>query len=184
MIIQYNGTDTFEYIDGMIDLRDKTLYYDGGFLIKDDFTVLIRGINLWQNTELFKMSNGSLDLTLSSRIYQDGQLRFKLLVPNGASHYLLYSDPQVFENEDMITVAIRRKNNVYQLKVFVELRSDTEGNIWYGTERPNRKLIQDNDAWIDTEGTTHVAMENDYTLFLDNAEPLHAILDDLWLGGE
>lgn len=184
VIIQYNGTDTFEYIDGMIDLRDKTLYYDGGFLIKDDFTVLIRGINLWQNTELFKMSNGSLDLTLSLRIYQDGQLRFKLLVPNGASHYLLYSDPQVFENEDMITVAIRRKNNVYQLKVFVELRSDTEGNIWYGTERPNRKLIQDNDAWIDTEGTTHVAMENDYTLFLDNAEPLHAILDDLWLGGE
>ena len=112
MIIQYNGTDTFEYIDGMIDLRDKILYYDKGFLIKDDFTVLIRGIHLWQTAEIFKMSNGNLDLTLSSRIYHNGQLRFRLLVPNGASNYLLYSDPQVFENEDMISIAIRRKNNV------------------------------------------------------------------------
>ena len=48
IIIQYNGTDEFEYIDGMIDLRDKTLYYDEGFLIEDDFTVIIRGMNLWQ----------------------------------------------------------------------------------------------------------------------------------------
>lgn len=45
-IIQYNGTDSFEYIDGMIDLRDKILYYDKGFLIEDDFTVIIRGMNL------------------------------------------------------------------------------------------------------------------------------------------
>lgn len=184
VIIQYNGTDTFEYIDGMVDLREKTLYYDEGFLIKDDFTVLIRGINLWQNAEIFKMSNKNSSLTLSSRIYHDGQLRFKLLVPNGVSHYLLYSEPQVFENEDMITVAIRRKNNVYQLKVFIELRSDTEGDIWYGTERPDKKLINDNDTWINTDENTHVVQKDDYTIFLDNAEPLNAMLNDLWFGGD
>jgi hypothetical protein len=184
VIIQYNGTDTFEYIDGMIDLRDKTLYYDKGFLIKDDFTVLIRGIYLWQTAEIFKMSNNNLELTLSSRIYNDGQLRFKLLVPNGVSHYLLYSDSQVFENEDMITVAIRRKNNIYQLKIFVEPRSDTEGNIWYGMERPNKKLMNDNDIWINTDETTYIVNENDYTIYLENIEPLNAILNDLWLGGE
>lgn len=127
IIIQYNGTDSFEYIDGMIDLRDKTLYYDKGFLIKDDFTVLIRGMNLWQTADIFKMCNPELGLTLSSRIYTDNTLRFRLLVPNGVSNHLLYSEPQVFENKDMLTIAIRRKNNVYQLKVFVD---NTKSNLW------------------------------------------------------
>ncbi len=184
IIIQYNGTDSFEYIDGMIDLRDKTLYYDEGFLIEDDFTVIIRGINLWQNAELFKMNNGNLGLTLSSHIYNEGKLRFRLLVPNGVSNYLLYSDEQVFDNKDMITIAIRRKNNIYQLKVFVELGFTTEGNIWYGTERPNQHLMSNNDAWINTDGDTYVVNKDDYTTFLDETEPLNAIINDVWLGGD
>ncbi len=119
IIIQYNGTDSFEYTNGMIDLRDKTLYYDEGFLIEDDFTVIIRGTNLWQDADLFKMNNGNLGLTLSSHIYSNGTLRFKLLVPNGISHYLLYSEELLFNNDDMVSISIRRKNNIYQLKIFV-----------------------------------------------------------------
>ncbi|MDE6568321.1 MAG: hypothetical protein K2K70_11400 [Lachnospiraceae bacterium] len=183
-IIQYNGTDTFEYIDGMIDLRDKTLYYDEGFLIEDDFTVIIRGMNLWQNAEIFKMSNGNLGLTLSSHIYSGGKLRFRLLVPNGVSNYLLYSDEQIFTNDDMVTVAIRRKNNVYQLKVFVELGFTTEGDMWYGTERPSQELINNNDSWINTEGDTYVVRKDDCITYLDIPEPLNAVLNDLWLGGD
>lgn len=184
IIIQYNGTDSFEYIDGMIDLRDKTLYYDEGFLIKDDFTLLIRGVNLWQTADLFKMSNGQLGLTVSSRIYTDGTLRFRLLVPNGTGNYLLYSAPQVFDNTDMITVAVKRKNNIYQLEAFVELGNIEEGNMWYGTERPNRNLIHDNDSWVDTEEPTYVVKKNSCTTYLEYSEPLNAILNDLWLGGE
>jgi len=184
ILIQYNGTESFEYIDGMIDLRNKTLYYDEGFLIEDDFTVIIRGINLWQNAELFKMCNGNLGLTLSSHIYNEGKLRFRLLVPNGVSNYLLYSDEQVFENRDMVTIAIRRKNNVYQLKVFVELGDAKDNNMWYGTERPNRNLIHNDDSWINTDGNTYVVNKNNYTTFLGELEPLNAIIDDLWLGGD
>lgn len=183
-IIQYNGTDTFEYIDGMIDLRDKTLYYDSGFLIEDDFTVLIRGMNLWQNAELFKMRNQDMTLTLSSRIYTDGKLRFRLLVPNGVSNYLLYSEELTFKNEDMIAIAIRRKKNVYQLKVFIDLGSVREENMWYGTKRPNQHLMNDLDTWIDTDGDTYVINKDNYTTYLDAPEPLNAILNDLWLGGE
>lgn len=184
IIIQYNGTENFEYPDGMIDLRDKTIYYDEGFLTEDDFTVLIRGINLWQNADLFKMSNGNLGLTLSSHIYSGGKLRFKLLVPNGISNYLLYSDEQVFENEDMVTIAIRRRNNVYQLKVFVEIGFTPEGNMWYGLQRPNPKLVGQYDSWIDTNETTYMVNKNDCTTFLDGTEPLSAILNDIWIGSD
>lgn len=184
VIIQYNGTDTFEYIDDKIDLRDKTLYYDSGFTIENDFTVLIRGMNLWQNAEIFKMSNGDMGITLSSHIYTDGKLRFRLLIPNGLSNYLLYSDEQVFKNEDMITIAIRRKNSVYQIKVFIELGIYQEGNIWYGTQRPDQHLMDSLDTWIDTNGDTYMVNKNDYTTYLDIPEPLNAVLNDLWLGGE
>ncbi len=183
IIIQYNGSDEFEYIDGMIDLRDKTLYYDEGFLIEDDFTVIIRGINLWQQADLFKMSNGNLGLTLSSHIYPEGKLRFRLIVPNGVSNYLLYSDEQVFDNKDMVTIVIRRKNNVYQLKVFIELGYTKEGNMWYGTERPNRQLMDNDDNWINTDGNTYVVSKDLYKTYLDVEEPENAVIDDLWLGG-
>ncbi|MBD5496107.1 MAG: hypothetical protein HDR12_17500 [Lachnospiraceae bacterium] len=184
IIIQYNGTEEFEYINGMIDLRDKTLYYDEGFLIEDDFTVIIRGINLWQNAEIFKMSNDNLGLTLSSHIYDDDKLRFKLTAPNGVSNYLLYSDEQVFENHDMVTIAIRRKNNIYQLKVFIEPGFTMEGNLWYGTERPNRHLMNNNDSWINTDGDTYAVDKDSYATYLEESEPLYAILNDLWVGGD
>ena len=119
VIIQYDGIDSFEYIDGMIDLRDKTLYYDDGFLIEDDFTVIIRGKNLWQTAELFKMKNDHDGLVLSSHIYTNGSLRFRLTAPNGVSHYLLYSDDLRFDDQDMVTIVIRRKNHAYQLQAFV-----------------------------------------------------------------
>lgn len=184
VIIQYNGTDSFNYIDGMIDLREKTLYYDKGFLIKDDFTLLLRGMNLWQTADILKMNNGQLGLTLSSRIYTDGTLRFRLLVPNGVGNYLLYSDPQVFENTDMVTIALRRKNNVYQIKIFIELEFTPEGDMWYGTERPNQHLIHDNDSWVDTNERTYVVKKDSCTTYLNGSEPINAILNDLWLGGE
>lgn len=127
VIIQYNGTEEFEYTDGMIDLRDKTLYYDKGFSIEDDSTVIIRGTNLWQQADLLKMSNENSGLTLSSHFYPDGKLRFRLIVPNGVNNYLLYSDEQVFDNKDTVTIVIRRKNNVYQLKVFIEHGVEVSG---------------------------------------------------------
>lgn len=184
IIIQYNGTDSFEYIDGMIDLREKTLYYNEGFLIKDDFTLIIRGVHLWQNADILKMNNDKAGLTLSSHIYTDGKLRFRLLVPNGVGNYLLYSTPQVFEDTDMVTIAVRRKNNVYQIKVFLEIGFTTEGDMWYGSQRPDRHLMNDNDSWIDTEGDTYVVRKEDCTSYLDGSEPLEALINDLWLGGE
>ncbi len=120
IVIQYNGTDHFSYENSMIDLIGKTLCYDEGFLIEDDFTVIIRGKNLWQTADILKMKNDGPGLTLSSRIYTDETLRFRLLVPNGVCSYLLYSDEQIFTANDMVTIVLRRKSNLYQLKVFVE----------------------------------------------------------------
>lgn len=185
IIIQYNGTDEFEYIDGMIDLRDKTLYYDEGFLIEKDFTVIIRGINLWQTADIFKMCNNNLSLTISSRIYQEDKLRFRLMVPNGVSNYLLYSEELVFTNADMVTIMIRRKNNVYQLKAFLELGFSTEnGDMWFGSTRPAQNETNKYDNWINTDETIQKILKENFTEYLDEIEPENPELNDLWIGGD
>lgn len=134
VIIQYNGSETFTYQDGMIDLRNQTLYYDEGFLIEDDFTLILRGTNLWQNADILTMRNDQLGLTLSSHIYGDGRLRFRLLVPNGIGSYLLYSEPLVFENTDMINIVIRKKNDLYQLNVFTKIPPAADEIAWQDVE--------------------------------------------------
>lgn len=192
IMVQYNGTDSFEYENGMINLTDKTLYYDEGFLIDGDFSMIIRGINMWQTADIMRMSNGREGLTLSSRIYlnhnitenelSNQYLRFKLTVPNGAGTYLLYSDALGFSNEDMVTIYIRRKNHIYQLHV--ESEHVTEGNIWYGTERPAQNQIRNYEDWVDTPGKTHVADQEVFQTFLTDREPEPLTLDDLWIGGE
>lgn len=186
IIIDYTGDDEFDYVDGtMIDLRDKVLYYDKGFNIEGDFTVIIRGMYLWQTKEIFRMANDTYSLSLSSRIYTNGTLRFRLLVPNGIGHYILYSEPLVFEDENMMTVCIRRVNNVYQLKVFEYLNYALESNMWYGKQRPNRDYTTENDQWIDEDlEDTYMVSKDDFTTYLDENEPIDAQVDDLWLGGE
>lgn len=132
IIVQYNGKETFAYEDGKINLMGKTLYYDEGFQIEDDCTVIIRGTNLWQTADLFQMKNGAGELALSSRIYCDGKLRFRLLVPNGVNRYVLYSEALTFDSQDVVTVSIRRKNNVYQLSAHVTLHDATADNTLTG----------------------------------------------------
>ena len=91
---------------------------------------------------------------------------------------------QVFENEDLITIAVRRKNDVYQIKVFVELRFTQEGNMWYGIQRPV-KGARERDTWVDTsEAVSFVVDRNSCRSFLEHTEPIAPILHDLWLGGE
>lgn len=117
--IEYNGDETFDYENNMIKLIDKTLYYDEGFIIDGNFTLIINGKNLWQTNDIIKMNNNTPGLVLSSRIYSNGKLRFRLLVPNSVNHYLLYSDELDFTNNDKVTIVLRRKNNLYQIKTFI-----------------------------------------------------------------
>lgn len=154
IIIQYNGTEEFKYHNSFIDLIDRTLYYDKGFLVEGDFTLMIRGTHLWQTKEIFKMKNDTEGLTLSSRIYTDGTLRFKLTVPNGIGHYILYTEPLRFSDADLITICLRRVGSIYQLQCFTEIHFSPSGDMWYGFNKPTRD-VQKYDSWFYEDSVLH-----------------------------
>lgn len=184
VVIQYNGTDSFEYDNGKIILSDgQVLYYDEGFNISGDFTLKIRGMNLYQTADIFEAHNkDGYGFKISSYLYDDG-LRFKLTAPNGLCDYIIYSKLLNFKNNDMVTVMVRRKNNIYQIYTFIGINENEQSASYYfGDDMPYDALAYD--IWIENgEAETTKVNHEDMVIFNQEEEPADAIENNIWIGG-
>lgn len=182
IVIQYNGTDEFEYNDSFINLTNKTLYYDDGWTITDDFTVILK-MQYMEYGQLIRLTNGVNDITVTARVYADGNTRFKLTASNGINKYILYSSAQKINYEDKIVLGIHRKGELYAMKVLTD-NSETTGNYWWGQNTP--LSAEDYDKWIDTEETTTTIKE--YASLVEtiggSTAPTDATQNDLWFTSE
>lgn len=180
-IIQYNGSEIYEFEDSFIDLINKHIEYDDGFIIPKDFTLKIKGKNLYRTATVFTAGR-NYKFTLSSRIYDEGKVRFKLEAFNGLSSYVLYSNSLVFDETSLLTIWLRRINNIYDLKVFVDENYSEQKDTWFGSVKPitpNRY-----DYWVDTENIdTQLIESKDMQVILDK-EPKNPLLFTIWLGGD
>lgn len=178
----------YEYDNGWINLIDKTLVYDQDFIVNGDFTMSIRGKDMYRNATILKCSNEEIGFTLSSYIYDDDTMRYKLSVPNGLCNYILYSEPISPSAFDIVTIHIRRINNVYQLYCFVELgEADELHNMWFGMNQPTLSQVDNYDVWINIENNGTVRIDkNDVNIFYQKDEPTLLVENnyDIWLGGE
>ena len=188
--IVINPSDTtteYEFNNGWINLVDKTLLYDKDFIVNGDFTMSIRGKGMYRNQTIMRASNGNEGFTLSSYIYDDGQMRYKLSIPNGLCNYILYSEPIMPEEQDIVTIHIRRINNVYQLYCYIELGEEELHNMWFGSAQPSLSQLDNYDIWIniDNEGTVRID-KNDVNIFYQKDEPILLVENDydIWIGGE
>lgn len=183
--IKASGDDNYEYIDDYIDLTSKKLIYNQGFKIEGDFAMKLTGKKLWKSSEILRMRNDYNNVVVSSYIYPDNMLRFKLTVDNGLCNYILYSDALSFEQVDDVTIFIKRVNNIYLIKTFIQIGNNSgeeKSNIWYGLQYPSG--AQNLDIWIDDDGTLYKVDKNSYSISDDSTQPSSTNKDDLWIGGE
>ena len=175
--------DNYEYDNGYINLIDKTLTYKDNFLVSGDFTMSIKLKNAYRETTLLKCSNDNIGFTLSSIFADDESLMFKLIAPNGICNYVQYSDKIQVEMDDLVTVHIRRVNNVYKMVVFTEFGGGIhEYNLWLGETRPYG--VSHYDVWIDN-GTGLIKVDkDDVTVFYQEEIPEDASKNKIWIGGE
>lgn len=188
VVINPSDTTTeYEFNNGWINLVDKTLLYDKDFIVNGDFTMSIRGKGMYRNQTIMRASNENEGFTLSSYIYDDGQMRYKLSIPNGLCNYILYSEPIIPEEQDIVTIHIRRINNVYQLYCYIELGEEELHNMWFGSAQPSLSQLDNYDIWIniDNEGTVRID-KNDVNIFYQKDEPILLVENDydIWIGGE
>lgn len=111
--------EDYEFEDGKLNLVGKTITYSKGFLIEGDFTLKLSGTHLYRNGDILIPENDNGSFRITAFIYDDCHIRYKLIVPNGISHYLLYSNPLYCTNEDLVTLVLRRVNNIYDIKAFL-----------------------------------------------------------------
>ena len=188
VVIHPSDMDTeYEYMNGWINLLDKTLVYDQDFVFNGDFTASIRCRDIYRNTTILKCSNENEGFTLTTYVYDNGEMRFKLTVPNGLCNYILYSEPLIPDITDVIAVHIRRINNIYELFVFIEQDYSMEANMWFGSTRPTSAILAQYDIWIDNGEPGIVRIDkDDVNIFYRELEPTLLVEKDydIWIGDE
>lgn len=121
--IDYHGDEQFEFEDGYINLIEKTLIYDRGFKIANNCTFVIKGKDMYRSEVIFFSlfdTNKKNGFYITSYIYDDGSIRYKLMSSNGLDNYVLYSPPiSPLDPSDLVDFFIRKKENIYLFKVYV-----------------------------------------------------------------
>ena len=119
-----------------------------------DATWFIRCRDVDYEQVIMRCWNDNYEFYLEGLRDTDQHLRFRLVVPNGAGqHYMLYSESLFIDWQDICNIWIRRINNIYELKVFVEYVPYVVGN-YYLTEYdpvPQRAFLVNQDKWITME---------------------------------
>ena len=172
----------FTFNNGWIDLREKTLTYAEEFVISGDFTMTIRIRNANKNCDILRCNNDTKGFRLSSYLYDDGT-RYKLTVPGVFGDYILYSDPiKEINYNDESCIHIRRINNIYLLKVWMNGAADESYNMWIGYSRPLSN-VENYDVWVDLDKNTIRIDKNDVTIYYQNNEPANTVENNIWIGG-
>lgn len=177
IVIEYTGDEEFEYSDSHIILTEKTLYYDEGWELTDDFTVIIK-MKYMEYGKLLKLSNGTDDIILESLYCADEKTRFRLTAANGDCKYILHSTGVIVNYEDTVVIGIHRKSGVYQLRVITD-SSESTGDYWWGDTAPT--TAEDYDNWINTSGTTTKKSYDDLVETIGGSEPSNGTNNDLWI---
>lgn len=178
IVIEYTGDEEFTYNDSMINLQDKTLYYNEGWMLQDDFTVIIK-MQYMDYGKLLTLKGENSYITLESVMCADDKTRFKLKVSNGLNDYTVYSTGQIINYEDKIVVGIHQKGGYFNLKVITD-NSESTGDYWWGNTAPTS--AEDYDNWIDVYETPTVKKEyEDFTETIGSTEPEESKDNDIWI---
>ncbi|SFU36019.1 hypothetical protein [Butyrivibrio sp. INlla21] len=175
--------DSFQYENSYINLQGKELNYTTGLSVEGDFILCVKIKEYYETGTILTASDESYGFTLSSFVYDDAYMRFKLTVPNGLTPYILYSDPCIPNATTVFTIYIKRVNNIYQLYVFVT-EDDNENNMHFGINEPAIPDLYD--IWLNNENepTETVLKENVHKFVMDE-EPIVLAENrfDIWIGG-
>lgn len=177
---------TYEYEDSYINLVNNTLHYTTGINVEGDFLLCVKIKEYYDSATLLEASDESYGFTLTSYVYDDAYMRFKLTVYNGLTPYILYSEPYLPEATDVFTIYIKRVNNIYQLYVFME-ENESESNMFFGLTEPSSSIAELYDKWLTTDNTPTVeVLKGNVHRFIMDDEPVVLAQDlfDIWIGGK
>ena len=162
----------------------NSVRYSNNFIIPNNATVSVRMKDAFKTCEILRVqSKDKITFILSSTVYDDKTLRYKLDVKGPASDYIIYSEPFIFTSYDIMTVHVRRINGVYGLYAYITQQdADPPRNMWFMTAEPPKSDLERDDVWMNMDYPTSYIDKNAVVRFYQNNKPTGASLQNIWIG--
>lgn len=119
-IIDIKATrDDYTYVDDVyIDLTNDEVEYNEDFYLDKDMSIVTR----------FKQGKGKIisfrgdgyTASVYTIVDDSGYTRYKLVVPNAIGNYILYTEPLLISDEDIVILYVSRQDDLYNLTAFKE----------------------------------------------------------------
>lgn len=106
----------YVFLNSYVQLVDREVHYTSDFTIENNFTLSIKITKLLYDGTILLMSNGNANIRLTSNLYE-GQVVYRLIVNNTLTDSNIFAGPMTLQNDDVVTIHIRRINNLYKLVV-------------------------------------------------------------------
>ena len=146
--------EDFEYEDSYIYLDNgQKVTYSKGYEIEGDATWHIRAKDMDYARVFFRaFSKNGGEFYLEGIRDTERTLRFRLVSKGALSDYILYTESVDIDWMDIVNIWVRRINNVYDLKLFVEMNPVIIGNLYLEGEEadpPTTQLsLAEQDMWF------------------------------------
>lgn len=118
-LINGETNDDITIESGIADMIGKSVVYKEGFVLDGDFVIGLKIQNPMPNEIICRCTNNINSITLYHYLYENLHY-FKLSVDNGLNNYILYSDRFNLIEDEIFSVYITRKNNLYQIDIIKE----------------------------------------------------------------
>lgn len=184
MIESEEDSDSFTYEDSYIYLDNgQQVTYSEGFEIEGDATWHIRAKDMDYERIFFRCFS-----EVDGEFYVEGvrdtnmQLRFRLVVPGAMSNYMLYTQSVNIDWMDIVNRWIRRVNNIYEIKLFVEHNPIIVGNLFLEEVEPSTTgmTLANEDLWFDTDYNVEISSNNVRIDYQKN-EPATPMPYNIWV---
>ena len=162
----------------------NSVRYSRNFVIPNNATISVKMKDAFKTCEVLRVQNGEQNtFVLTSMIYDDNTLRYKLQILGPTSDYIIYSDALYFHSWDIVTIHIRRVDGVYGLYVFItEQEADPKRNMWFLTSEPPEEQVERGDIWINQQYPTTYVDKDTVVRFYQDEHPVNAVDQNIWIG--
>lgn len=176
--------DNYEYEESYIYLDNgQKVTYSQGYEIKGDAIWHIRAKDMDYERVFFRCFS-----EVDGEFYVEGirdvdmLLKFRLVVPGSMSNYILYTQSVNIDWMDIVNIWIKRVNNIYEIKLFVEYNPIVVGNLFLeDAEPPTTGIILGNqDLWFNADYNVEIS-STDVRINYQKDEPDDPMPYNIWV---
>lgn len=176
--------DEFTFDESYIYLDNgQKVTYSQGYEIKNDATWHIRAKDMDYERIFFRCYSEE-----GGEFYVEGirdigtNLRFRLVVPGALSNYMLYTQSVNLDINDVVNIWIRRINNIYEMKLFVEYNPVVIGNLFLEEAQPSTTgmTLMDQDLWFNADYNVEISYA-DVRIDYQELEPETPVPYNIWI---